>query len=291
MREMCIEKIAEIGAIARSVGWGSAEILSHYHSQPPGELRIKHKQEGPVTNADIAASEYILRQLRIAFGTQGFGYLSEETYKTQSESDRLGHGWIWIIDPIDGTRAFIRRNFKYAVHIALVYEGRPVVAVVVLPEAGKLYYAHKNGGTFVEYRNGDREWVKVSPRDRLADLRILTRRSRKEERLTRLLHRLPGKIEQKLGSIGYKIASIVEQDWDIFISLSGKSAPKDWDLAAPELILTEAGGKLTHIDGTPLVYNKKDVSQWGCLVASNGQCHAEFCDQVATVLSHLDRGH
>lgn len=290
MRQSCAENLEHIGAIARSIGWESADILCYYQSETEDKLKVTQKKDGPVTNADIAASDYILQQLRIAFGSQQYRYLSEETYKADCNGDRHEHSWVWIIDPIDGTRAFIQGNPNFAVHIALVHEGRPAISVVVLPKSGKLYYAQRGGGTFVETRAGDRRPVKVSKRDRLNDLSILTRRTRPTDRLSAILQRLPCKTEQRLGSIGCKIAAIVEQEIDVFMSLSGKSAPKDWDLAAPELILTEAGGQLTHLDGTPLIYNKEDVSQWGCLIASNGHCHNELCVAVEKILTDIDCG-
>jgi 3'(2'), 5'-bisphosphate nucleotidase len=104
-----------------------------------------------------------------------------------------------------------------------------------------------------------------------------------------LLQQLPYKNQKHIGSIGCKIAAIVEHHADVYISLSGKSAPKDWDLAAPELILTEAGGEFTHFDGTPLMYNQPDVSQWGGLLASNGQCHAQLCKEAERILATLDK--
>ncbi|MHC5832004.1 MAG: inositol monophosphatase family protein, partial [Nostoc sp.] len=90
------------------------------------------------------------------------------------------------------------------------------------------------------------------------------------------------------GSVGCKIATIVEQQADIYISLSGKSAPKDWDIAAPELILTEAGGKFTHFDGTPLHYNTGDINQWGGLLASNAEYHEVLCEEAERILAQFD---
>jgi 3'(2'), 5'-bisphosphate nucleotidase len=287
MTDNRFEKLEEIGAIARMIGWGSADILTYYHSDAAGTLKVRQKMEGPVTNADVAANEYILQKLRIAFGSLDFGYLSEESYKSHTNGDRHQFRWVWIIDPIDGTRAYIQHNPNYAVHIALVYDGQPMVAVVAVPSVQKLYYAQRGGGAFVETRNGDRTPVQVSSRDRLEELCILTRRTRKGEQLDKLLKQLPCRNLQYMGSIGCKIAAIVEQQVDGFISLSGRGAPKDWDFAAPELILTEAGGQLTFVDGTPLRYNQEDVNQWGCAIASNAHCHQLLCHEVEKILASL----
>jgi 3'(2'), 5'-bisphosphate nucleotidase len=280
-------------AIARSAAWGAANILRSYYRGNPnyGDLKIKENQDGPVTAADIAANHYILEKLQTDLGTEDFGYLSEETYKALSGSSResLRHQpWVWIIDPLDGTRDFIDKTGEYAVHIALVHEGRPVLAVVAWPEAEKLYYATLGGGTFVETPEGVATPVRVSKRNAINDLSLVASRTHRDERFNQLLRQLPFKEKHYVGSVGCKIATIIEQQADVYISLSGKSAPKDWDMAAPELILSEAGGQFTHFDGTPLMYNQGDVNQWGGLMASNGPCHNALCHKASEILAQID---
>ncbi len=287
------EGLEEIVAIARSVGWGAAKILRSYYrgNSNDGNLEIQEKKDGPVTAADVAANHYILEELQASLGTQDFGYLSEETYKSLTEQARetLRHQpWVWIIDPLDGTRDFIERTGEYAVHIALVHEGRPILAVVAWPEAEKLYYATLGGGTFVETSDGITTPIHVSKRNAIADLSLVASRTHRDERFNQLLRQLPFKEKHYVGSVGCKIATILEQKADVYISLSGKSAPKDWDMAAPELILTEAGGQFTHFDGTPLLYNQEDINQWGGLMASNGHCHSTLCTQASEILAQID---
>jgi len=287
------EGLEEVMTIAKSVGWGAADILrSYYRGEPDrGALNIQEKTEGPVTAADIVTNQYILDNLQAKFGTQEFGYLTEETYKFQSKgvmSPPLSQKWIWIIDPLDGTRDFIERTGEYAVQIALVYQHRPIAAIVVWPEAEKLYYAIKGGGTFVETRQGNTTPVTVSPRQKIEDLSLVVSRTHRDERFNYLLQHLPCKNQQYVGSVGCKVATIIEQRADVYISLSSKSAPKDWDIAAPELILTEAGGKFTYLDGSPLNYNRGDVNQWGCLIASNGHCHEQLCNQIKEILEQIE---
>jgi 3'(2'), 5'-bisphosphate nucleotidase len=287
------EGLDEILAIARSIGWGAADILRSYyrgHSND-GELDIQEKKDGPVTAADVAANHYILEKLHASLGTQDFGYLSEETYKSlsQQEQEVLTHQpWVWIIDPLDGTRDFIDQTGEYAIHIALVHEGRPVLAVVAWPETQKLYYATVGGGTFVETHDGVTTPVRVSKRNTLEELSLVASRTHRDERFNTLLRQMPFKEKHYVGSVGCKIATIIEQRADVYISLSGKSAPKDWDFAAPELILTEAGGQFTHFDGTPLMYNQGDINQWGGLMASNGHCHEALCDRASEILAQID---
>lgn len=285
-----MKAIEDILAIARSVGWGASYLLRSYYSSQlrSGDLEIKDKQGDPVTAADIAVSHYILERLQENLGDREFGYISEETYNLESYQ-QSNQPWVWIIDPLDGTRDFIEKTGEYAIHIALVKHGRPVLAVVAYPEAEKLYYATLGSGTFVETRDGKVTRKEISKRNTIEDFILVVSRTHRDERFNNLLQQLPYKNQKHIGSIGCKIAAIVEHQADVYISLSGKSAPKDWDLAAPELILTEAGGQFTHFDGTPLMYNQGDVSQWGGLLASNGQCHAQLCQEAERILASLDR--
>lgn len=291
---MVMKTLVELAAIARSVGWGAGDILQSYYRGDPnaGDLNVQEKKDGPVTAADIAVNSYILDRLQTVLDNQEFGYLSEESYKFplgERGQIPLPQRWVWIIDPLDGTRDFIDRTGEYAVHIALVCDGRPMVAVVAWPEAQKVYSATFGGGTFVENRDGLPVQLQVSGRNAIADLSVVVSRTHRDERFNKLLQQLPTQNQLAIGSIGCKIATIVEQRADVYISLSGKSAPKDWDLAAPELILTEAGGNFTHFDGSPLQYNRGDVNQWGGLLASNGKCHTELCHKAKTTLADIDR--
>ena len=283
-----MKDLTEILAIARSVGWGASYILrSYYDGNLKNSLGIQNKKGGPVTAADIAVSQYILDRLQTNLGNQDFAYVSEETYQV-GQDRQLSQPWVWIIDPLDGTRDFIDRTGEYAIHIALVKEGRPVLAVVAWPEAEKLYYAILGSGTFMETRDGKVMPVRVSDLNTVEDLTLVASRTHRDQRFDHLLKQLPCRNQHYVGSVGCKIATIIEQQADVYISLSGKSAPKDWDLAAPELILTEAGGQFTHFDGSPLQYNQRDVSQWGGLLASNGHCHAALCDAAERILAELE---
>ncbi|MBE9050332.1 3'(2'),5'-bisphosphate nucleotidase CysQ [Nostocales cyanobacterium LEGE 11386] len=284
-----MKDLQEILAIAREVGWGASDILRSYYHETTADfnLEVQYKQNEPVTVADVTVSQFIVERLQAALGNEDFAYISEETYKSQLS--RKPPSWVWIIDPLDGTRDFIEKTGDYAIHIALVKETRPILAVVAVPEAEKLYFATKGGGTFVETRNGFVP-IQVSSGKHIEDLTVVVSRSHRHESLNYLLQNLPCQNQKAVGSVGCKIAAILEQQADIYVSLSGKSAPKDWDIAAPELILTEAGGKFTHFDGTLLHYNTDDINQWGGLLASNGQYHEVICKEAQRILAQLASG-
>ena len=282
-------QLAEILTIARSVAWGAADILSSFYHKNTSDLDIQNKKDGPVTEADLAANKYILSSLQEQLGTEEFGYLSEETFDVK-KAEPIAKDWVWIIDPLDGTRDFIDKTGEYGMHIALAYQGRPVIGIVAIPEAGKVYFASKDNGTFVETKDGKITPLKVSDRHQIEDLFLIVSRSHRDDRFKALIDRLPFAGKKYMGGVGGKISTLLEQESDVYLSLSGKSAAKDWDFAAPELILTEAGGKFSYLNGEPVYYNQGDVKHWGCIVATNGKCHEVLCAKATAVLDEIDRG-
>lgn len=278
------QRLQEILTLARQVGWEAGAILRRYYR---GEMALEaqEKEGGPVTAADGAANHHILDRLQTALGTETFGYLSEETY----QGGQFPQEWVWVIDPLDGTRDFIDKTGEYAIHIALLQGQRPALAVVVLPEVETLYFALRGSGTFRETKDGSVTAIRPSDRSQLQDLSLVVSRTHRDQRFQKLIDQLPLRGKNYVGSVGCKIATILEQQSDVYISLSGKSAAKDWDFAAPELILTEAGGQCSHFDGRPLTYNTGDVHQWGAILASNGPAHTALCAEGQRQLAIIDQ--
>jgi 3'(2'), 5'-bisphosphate nucleotidase len=273
--------LADILERTIELSWTAAAILKAYYRGSRADLDVLDKAEGPVTVADRAVDRHILAGIQSMCG-DSCGYLTEETY--QLGDAQLPQDWVWIIDPLDGTRDFIDKTGEYAIHIALTYQHRPVLAVVTIPESDRLYAAISGVGTWQVTGDGVRTPVTVARSKQLTDLIVVASRNHRSKGLVKLLAQFPCQQQLEVGSIGCKIAAIVEQRADVYVSLSGTSAPKDWDLAAPELILTAAGGRFTHQNGTPLRYNQGDVTQWGCAIASTGEWHQQLLD-AATVES------
>ena len=265
----------QIMALARPIAWGAADILMKYYQEPQDlEIRFKGGEEGNVTSADLAANDFILSQLKEIFGTDEFAYLSEET---EDDGDRLNHEWVWIIDPMDGTSDFIRRTDEFAVHIGLTYRQRPVLGLVATPARERLFQGVLGHGAYIETRDGVQQKIQVSAKNKLEQMVVVASRSHRNPQLESILHDLPKAAEIAVGSIGGKFAAIASGHADVYISVSGKSAPKDWDYCAPEIILTEAGGQLSHVDLSLLSYNNLELRQWGTIVASTGHCHSQIC--------------
>jgi 3'(2'), 5'-bisphosphate nucleotidase len=267
-----LDLATDVLAIATHIAWEATDRLRVFYRSH--DLEVMDKAGEPVTNADLAVNQHITDRLYQIFGTS-CGYLTEETYQQQPAA--LPEDWIWIIDPIDGTKEFINKTGEYAIHIALTYQQRPVLAVVALPEAEKVYQAVQGGGTHIMNRSGHRQKLQVNRQTPLTEMIVIASRSHRSAALEKILSQLPCPQQIQVGSVGGKIAAILEHRADLYISQSAASAPKDWDLAAPELILTEAGGQFTQANGRSLRYNQADVSQWGCLVASSGQWHHQIC--------------
>ncbi len=295
----CEPLLAEL----RRLAWGAADILRAYargevppYGFPPA-LSVDHGGEGPVSAADLAVNRWLLDGLAAAFPAAGWTLLSEETAaEVLVPGQSLDAEWLWILDPLDGTKDFLQGTGEYAVHLALVHGQRPVLGVVLLPEPEELWFGLLGGGgagtgageAWRENRAGERFAPALSRRSQ--DLVLVASRNHRDARLEQLLADLRPARSLAIGSVGGKVATILRGEADLYISLSGKSAPKDWDMAAPEAVLRAAGGGFDHADGRPLLYNTGDVRQAGCLIASNGPAHAEICRRAAAAMATIDPG-
>lgn len=290
----------------RRLCWGAADILLAYGrgEQPPygfpAALSVDDGGEGPVSAADLAVNQWLLDGLAAAFPTAPWTLLSEETAKEQlTPGQSLDAEWLWILDPLDGTKDFLQGTGEYAVHLALVRQGEPVLGVVLLPVMEELWFglladgadaAGGPGRAWCENRAGESRPARLSPRRQLGELVLVASRNHRDQRLEQLLETLALADTKAIGSVGGKVATILRGETDLYISLSGKSAPKDWDMAAPEAVLRAAGGAFSHADGQPLRYNDGDIRQAGCLIASHGTSHAELCERVTAAMALIDPG-
>ena len=281
----------------RRLSWGAADILRAYArgEQPPHgfpkALSVDNGGEGPVSAADLAVNQWLLEGLSGAFPDAGWTLLSEETAKEQlTEGEPLPAEWLWILDPLDGTKDFLQGTGEYAVHLALVRGNRPVLGVVLLPEADELWIGLVGDGAWCEDREGTRSPVRFSQREELSDLLLVASRSHRDDRLEKLIGELQLGGSKAVGRVGCKVATILRGETDLYISLSGRSAPKDWDMAAPEAVLLAAGGRFTHADLGDLTYNTGDVRQAGCLIASHGKAHVALGERATRAMAEIDPG-
>ncbi len=265
--------------LAREAG---AAILDVYD----GPFEIEEKAGGgdlePVTQADRVANEIIVQRLSREFPEDGI--LAEESIDTER---RLGKSRVWMVDPLDGTTGFIDGNGDFAVQIGLIEGGECVLGVVYQPLTGVLYRAVRGGGAWVARPEVEPERAHVSDHTDLATMRLAASRSHRSPRMDRVVQSFGVKQEVRRGSVGIKVGLIVEQQCDLYVHLSPRT--KQWVTCAPEIILQEAGGKLTDLFGKPLRYNSPEVQNRNGIVASNGVAHAEIIAALAPLLTEFGR--
>ena len=230
-----------------------------------GASRVDYKVgDDPLTEADRAADRAIHTRLGEAF--PGYGWLSEED---GAAATHAGSRSTWVVDPLDGTREFVARIPEFAVSIALVSDGRPVVAVVYNPVRDLLVAAERGRGAWVE---GRRAAVTSTPA--LAPSLVLASRS---ETRTGLWDRFAGAFRvSAAGSIAYKLALVATGQADATFSVAPKHG---WDVCAGTLLVEEAGGRVTRLDGGEMDFSAPDVLLDG-MVASNGHLHEHLVELI-----------
>lgn len=216
----------------------------------------------PVTKADLASDAMLKEKLLDA--RPGYGWLSEETADT---ADRLSREYVWMVDPIDGTRSFILGRAEFSISIGLAHNGEPVLGAVYNPATGEMYTAIKGRGAFA----GDRPMQVGGGRDRGV---MVASRSEIER----------GHFEpfaavfdiQGLGSTAYKLCKVAAGEVDVFLSRGTKG---EWDVCGGDVIVTEAGGQISDLDGLRLQYNRPDPHIKG-VVAARAEVHVDLLNQM-----------
>ena len=194
--------------------------------------------------------------------------------------------WIWVLDPLDGTKDFIQGTGDYAMHLALNFKGKPYIGFVLIPVKNQLWISDGEK-TWCEKRDGSKYEPILSDNKNLKEMTLVTSKNHGNEILRNLIKKINFRKVEIMGSIGCKIASIVRGDSDIYICLSlpGKSSPKDWDFAAPESILKAAGGAITNLDNQELTYGQTSFQQGGVIVATNNRkTHRSICHEIKNII-------
>jgi len=242
-RDVLAAAVREAGALALSTFRGS--------------LRQWLKgASSPVSEADIAVDSFLRRRLTDAFPT--YGWLSEET---EDDPRRLETKEVWIVDPIDGTRSYLDGRDDWVVSVALAVAGRPRLAALFAPVTDEFFLAVEGQGAT---RNGVA--ITVNPGTGFEGAKLLG----PKRFLGRLNDLHPAAVPlPRLGSLALRLARIAHGGADIAL-VGGRS--HDWDLAAADLLVHEAGGVLTDIDGERLTYNRP-APVHGLLVAASRLRH------------------
>jgi len=211
----------------------------------------------PVSEADIAVNELLEARLRTA--TPDYGWLSEES---ADDERRLSKHLVWIVDPIDGTRGYLAGREDWCVSVALVADAAPLLAAVFAPATDEFFFATRGqGATLNEVA------VHTSPGTELDFSRVAGPKPL-VERLNPSSHEIA--LHPRIGSLALRLCRVAQGRLDAAFA-GGQS--RDWDLAAANLIVQEANGKMTALSGEPILYNSREVAH-GVLVAAGRDRHA-----------------
>ncbi len=267
MKSETIEKVLSIAKDAE-------KILLKYHKQ---DVSVDYKRDmfDPVTIADKESDACIRSALTREFPEDSI--LSEEN-ETRPDSYE---GRVWMVDPLDGTRDFVAGGDNFGIHIGLLQNKEPVLGVVVLPVLGTVYFAEKGSGAFC-LKNGHVEKIHVNNITTISEARLITRKSTNDIRpIETMLDTLPFKTRLHFSCIGMKLGMIAEGNAEAHINTNSRASK--WDTLAPQVILEEAGGIITDMDGSPLDYTQNRHEWKRTFVAANNKI---IHDSIITHTKH-----
>ncbi len=268
-------------ALARKAG---ERILEFYALEIIAEQKIGFDNfSEPVTIADRTASKIIVEGLAESFPADAI--LSEE--EADDAENRMIGKRVWMIDPIDGTWGFINKDGDFGVQIGLVENNEPILGVVFLPFHNELFYAVKGEGTFLIENNESPKSLRVSAKTDFTEMILAVSRNHLSPKMSQVASKFVVKEVIHRGSVGLKIGLIARQIADLYIHLSPRT--KYWDSCAPQIILEEAGGKMTDLFGAPLRYDLHDVQNHNGILASNGVAHDSAVNKLRSLLNEFGR--
>lgn len=216
---------------------------------------VKKEDNSPLTQADLAAHQLIVQALSKL--TPNIAILSEESESMGFETRRQWQQY-WLIDPLDGTREFIKRNGEFTVNIAFIDQHQPVLGVVYAPVTGLLYYASRGRGAYKQLETNHTQSIHTKALN-LKQPTVAGSRSHSNEKMQQFMHNLENAagVAPELISMGssLKICLVAEGLADVYPRLGPTS---EWDTAAAHCVLKEAGGDIVDMSNQSLLYNTKD---------------------------------
>jgi 3'(2'), 5'-bisphosphate nucleotidase len=258
-------------SVAEELARAAGALSLRYHNT--GVTVDMKPGDEPVTRADREASELIVAGLRAAL--PGDIIISEEA---DDDPRRLEPGHrVWFVDPIDGTRDFIKGRAGFAVMIGLCIDAQPVVGVIFQPIGGNLFVGSPDGAYRVD-EAGVRKELRCSTVSDPAQARLVASKSHRTPEIDQVKSVLGISNEMNIGSVGLKLGLIALDERDLYVNPSSHS--KAWDTCAPQALLEAAGGKMTDLAGAPLHYDRAELANDNGLVASNGPLHAPVLEKI-----------
>lgn len=238
----------ELEVAKRAAVEAGREILRIYNENT--DLQVEYKEgNSPLTIADKASNAIIVEALRREF--PGHAILSEEE---KDNRERLDNDLCFVVDPLDGTKEFLKRNGQFTVNIALAYRHETVMGVIYVPVTEELYYASKNGGAYLEDAARNVTRLHVSDCTETSDFRVVMSSSHGCKEMGDLIQKYQFKNLVKIGS-SLKGCLVARGDAEIYYR---HNPTMEWDTAAMQCIVEEAGGIFRQMDNTPMLYNRED---------------------------------
>ena len=223
------------------------KIIEIYETDFDNCIEIK-ADNSPLTIADKAANNIIIQMLHREFPK--ISILSEEN---TSDNSRVTNDWCWIVDPLDGTKEFIKKNGEFTVNIALAHKGKPVLGVIFVPVKGVLFYASKGIGAYKEEQG---KAVKISVTDKTQDLVLVGSKSHASDQLKALIEAKNDLIENTISAGSSLKGTMVAQGTADVYYRFGYTC--EWDTAAMHCIVEQAGGIFRQMDGSEMTYNRQN---------------------------------
>jgi 3'(2'), 5'-bisphosphate nucleotidase len=260
--------------VAERLARAAGAITLEYHGR---KLQVDLKAgDEPVTVADRQASDAIVAGLREAFPDDVV--ISEEM---TDDPRRLTATRVWYIDPIDGTKDFIRGGDGFCVMIGLAVDHVPRLGVLYSPLGARLFWAARGCGSWLCQPDTEPERLRCSDVADVGSARLVASKSHRSDSIDRVKSALGIRDEQNIGSVGLKLGLIAMGERELYVNPSSKSS--SWDTCAPQAVLVEAGGRITDIHGDPLHYDSDGVSHTRGLLASNGHIHDAAVTKLAAI--------
>ena len=235
-------------AIAKKAAYlAGSEIIRIYENSFEHIVEMK-EDNSPLTIADKTSNDVIIRMLRDEF--PDISILSEEN---TSDTTRFNNDWCWIIDPLDGTKEFLKKSGEFTVNIALSYKGRAIIGVIYLPVLEVLYYAAEGIGAYKEEK-GQAQKICVS--DKTDELILVGSKSHSTSRLKSLISEKEDLIAETISAgSSLKGVMVAEGAADVYYRFGNTC---EWDTAAMQCIVEQAGGVFRQLDGSEMTYNRRN---------------------------------
>jgi 3'(2'), 5'-bisphosphate nucleotidase len=238
-------------------------------------VAIPNAPASVTTQTDRNSQEVILKRLQLSFPDDAL--CAEEATETLQRARQLG-ARVWIVDPIDGTRGFAMKNGEFSVMIGLVVDGEVAVGVVLEPVQDRITFARRGGGCWVRTGVKDPWQCRVSVVRNLSESALVQSHSKLGETSAPVKSLRPRRVIETY-SAGVKLAMIARGEGELYVNTYPNF--HDWDICAGHLLVTEAGGAVTALNGDRITYCKPNYEQRGGLLATNGMIHDEAVRRLA----------